>query len=59
MSVWWIDSATTYIITNNKTWFTTYKACEPEPILIRNNTTILAEAKGTVKLPNGIILQDI
>jgi hypothetical protein len=56
MSAWWIDSAATYIITNNKTWFTTHEACEPEYIQIRNDTTLSAMAKGTVKLPNGIIL---
>jgi hypothetical protein len=55
-SAWWIDSAATYTITNNKIWFTTHEACELEYIQIGNDTTLLAMAKGIVKLPNGIIL---
>jgi hypothetical protein len=58
-SIWWIDSAATYTVTNDKAWFTRHKASEPEPIQIGNNTELSAIAKGTVKLPNGIALQDV
>jgi hypothetical protein len=36
-----------------------YKLCEPELIQIKNNITLLAEAKDIVKLSNEITLQDV
>ena len=59
ISIWWIDSAATYTVTNDKAWFTEHKVSEPEPIQIGNNTELLVIAKGTVELPNGIALQDV
>jgi hypothetical protein len=56
---WHIDSGASYIITPDKAWFVTYEPKENEHIEIGNKKLQKVKRIGTVKLPNGLRIQNV
>jgi hypothetical protein len=56
---WHIDSGAIYIIIPNKAWFVTYEPKENKHIKIGNKKLQKIKKIGTVKLPNGLRIQNV
>jgi hypothetical protein len=56
---WHIDNGATYIIIPDKAWFVTYEPKENEHIEIGNKKLQKIKGIGTVKLPNGLRIQNV
>jgi hypothetical protein len=56
---WHIDSGVTYIIIPDKAWFVTYEPKENEYIEIGNKKLQKVKGIGTVKLLNGLRIQNV
>jgi hypothetical protein len=56
---WHIDSGANYTTTSNKAWFVSYEIRENEHIQIGNNKLQKVKGTGTVKLPNGLRMQNV
>ena len=56
---WHIDSGASYTIIPDKAWFVTYEPKENEYIKIGNKKLQKVKRIGTVKLPNGLRIQNV
>jgi hypothetical protein len=56
---WHIDSDATYTIIPDKAWFVTYEPKENEHIEIGNKKLQKVKKIGTIKLPNGLKIQNV
>jgi hypothetical protein len=56
---WHIDNGATYTTTPNKAWFVSYEARQDKYIQTGSKQLQKVKKIGTVKLPNGLYLQNV